>query len=93
MHETSFIFISEMTALYILAFLFIALLAFVYLLNRQYISIVKHLTSRFSELKAFTLGTSIQEPERAVTLAEIQEQVDEDFGEILPDKEKQKPEE
>lgn len=79
---------SAMDALYILAFLFVALLVFVYFENRQYIKIIEHLTSELSALKAFSLGAPPrEEPYKVTTLEEIERLADEDFGEVAEDEE------
>lgn len=69
-----------MVQFYILAFLFITLLGFVLLQNRQYIAIISQLVDTITKLKAFTVGM----PPEKEAMPEIPESpifADDDFGE------------
>jgi hypothetical protein len=71
-----------MTSEIILAFLFLALMVFVYVVIRLYSGIIRHLTTELVNLKAFSMGVPREThvPPKAV----IPKKVDEDFG-VLTD--------
>jgi hypothetical protein len=51
--------IGDIMIVSILAFLFIAMLCFVYFETKLYIGVIKHLTKVLSELKAFSMGNPL----------------------------------
>ena len=67
-----------MTSEFILAFLFLALLVFVYITIRLYSGIIQHLTSVISNLKAFSMG--VPQETNASPRYIVPPEIDEDFG-------------
>jgi hypothetical protein len=63
--------------IYVLAFLFVALLVFIYFETKQYIGVIRHLTRVISDLKAFSMG---KPEEKDVTPNPMKPPSDPDFG-------------
>jgi len=63
--------------IYVLAFLFLALMVFLYFQTKQFLAVVTHLSKVLSDLKAFTLGSL---PVEKPNVALFTQPSDPDFG-------------
>jgi hypothetical protein len=61
----------------LLSVLFLALLAFLYLQNRQFLDVIRHLTTVLSDLKAFSMGKAEETPKKFIPPIPVEP----DFGE------------